>query len=496
MSNPFAESFLGNPVIKAIMCGIAGAAGKDSEGLVKKMLEVIKHRGPDGSGTYSHGNMTLGSVLLKITGDRSQPLHNAGAFTYNGEIYNFPKIAGRLGVEAGSDTEVLFHLIESEGVEDALKELDGDYAFAYASEDEIQLTRDPAGVKPLYYCKTGTQFAFASEKKALLAIGMNDISSLRPGRLLSCSRGKLTEKIVTGFVQGERIADENIASGLLYMAIEGAVKKRSYWPCSIAFSGGLDSSLLAALCPEANLYSVGMAGSHDILQTGKAAQLLGLEDRLHLHELTMDEVEYAVPDVIKAIESADPMKVSIALPLFLASKDARGEGIRVMLSGQGADELFAGYRRYESMSQIELESALQCDLENIAENNLERDDAVTMANSVELRVPYLDRQVVELALRIAPELKLHNGVRKYILRLAAGRLLPGELVWKEKRAAQYSTGIHSALEKIARKNGYRGERFLGRYLEDLRKVIKKNNELGRTRNERPSYYLATSPFKR
>jgi len=110
------------------------------------------------------------------------------------------------------------------------------------------------------------------------------------------------------------------------------------------------------------------------------------------------------------------------LPLFFVSKDAHCDGIRVMLSGQGADELFAGYRRYEFMNSLELGFALKNDLDNIARNNLERDDAATMANSVELRVPYLDRNVVELALRIAPELKIQNGIRKYILRLAATRL--------------------------------------------------------------------------
>ncbi|MDP2846265.1 MAG: asparagine synthase-related protein, partial [Candidatus Methanoperedens sp.] len=111
---------------------------------------------------------------------------------------------------------------------------------------------------------------------------------------------------------------------------------------------------------------------------------------------------------------------------------------------------------YESMKPAELELALRKDLDNIAENNLERDDAVTMANAVELRVPYLDREVVEFALRIAPELKVHNTVRKYILRLAAKKLLPDELLLKEKKAAQYSSGIYSALEKLAKKNGYRG----------------------------------------
>lgn len=440
------------------MCGIAGAAGMDSEASVLKLLEAIKHRGPDGTGMFSLGEITLGSVLLKITGDKDQPIHNRGALTYNGEIYNFREIAQKHGLITGSDSETLFELIESEGIETAPVALDGDYAFAYAYEGTIYLARDPAGVKPLYYGKTDERFAFASEKKALSAIGIKDIITLKPGHMLMYRGGVLNEKKVTDFVKGERIADENIASGSLIHAIEQAVKKRTYSPCAIAFSGGLDSSLIAALCPEAALYSVGMAGSHDIMQTKKAAHLLGLDDKLHLHELTMDEVESAIPDVIRAVESADLLKVSIALPLFFASKDAHRDGIRVMLSGQGADELFAGYKRYESMEHEELESALKRDLDNIAQNNLERDDAATMANSVELRVPYLDREVVELALRITPELKIKSGMRKYILRLAAGRLLPDELALKEKKAAQYSSGIYSAIEKLARKKGFKSVR--------------------------------------
>ncbi|MBU4492196.1 MAG: asparagine synthetase B [Euryarchaeota archaeon] len=449
------------------MCGIAGAAGKDSETLVKKMLEAIKHRGPDGSGTHSIGGITIGNVMLTITGDAHQPLSNRGALTYNGEIYNFREIAERLHITTDSDSEALFALIGSKGLEAATKELGGDYAIAYAKDGKLYLARDTVGVKPLYY-STGANFAFASEKKALSAIGINDIHTLKPGHMLTFSAGKIAEKRVTCFTAGEAITDENIASNALHEAIEHAVEKRRYTHFALAFSGGLDSSIIAALCPEAELYSVGLAGSHDINQTIRAAQLLGLSDKLHVHELTIEEVESAIPDVIRAIESSDPLKVSIALPLFFASKRARNDGIRVMLSGQGADELFAGYRRYESMSHAELEFALKKDLDNIAENNLERDDAVTMANAVLLRVPYLDSEVVELALRIAPELKVHNSVRKYILRLAARKILPHELVFKEKKAAQYSSGIYSALTKLARKKGYRKEQSLGRYLEELK----------------------------
>ena len=448
------------------MCGIAGAAGKESENSVRKMLEVIRHRGPDGSGIFAKDNIAIGNVLLKITGEKKQPISNGGALTYNGEIYNFKEIAQDLGIKTDSDSETLFELIKSRGIEAAVSGSDGDYAFAYVENGKISLVRDPAGVKPLYY-SYGNGFSFASEKKALSAIGETEINTLKPGHMLTFCDGKIIEKKVAAFSPGEILAEEFAAKDLLFEAVERSVKKRQFVPCAIAFSGGLDSSFLAALCRDAKLYSAGMAGSHDIGQTKKAAQLLGLSDNLHLHTLTMDELETAIPDVIRAIESCDPMKVSIALPLYFASKDAQLDGFRVMLSGQGADELFAGYKRYESMNSLELGIALRKDLDNIAENNLERDDAVTMANSVELRVPYLDRNVIELALRIAPELKIHNGIRKYILRLAAGKILPDELVWKEKKAAQYSSGIYSAMEKIARKNGYRGERALGRYLGEL-----------------------------
>jgi len=447
------------------MCGIAGAAGKDSKLLVLKMLGVLKHRGPDGSGTFSDGDITLGNVLLKITGEKSQPISNCGALVYNGEIYNFRKIAKDLDINTDSDSETLFAIIRSRGIEAAIQGLDGDYAFAYYENGEITLVRDPAGVKPLYYAK-GEVFAFASEKKALSAIGKNEIHVLKPGYMLNYSAASIiTEKKVTSFSPGKLLTVENEARDMLYEALEQSMTKRFHKPCAIAFSGGLDSSILAAVCKDAKLYSVGMAGSHDIAQTKKAAQLLGLLDNLHLHEITMEELESAIPDVIKAIESPDPLMVSIALPLYFASKYANSDGLRVILSGQGADELFAGYKRYESMNPYDLEKALGTDLDNIAQNNLERDDAVTMANSVELRVPYLDKKVIELALSISPELKIHNGIRKYILRRAASKILPDELAWKEKKAAQYSSGIYSAMEKLARKNGF--GRALKNYLVDF-----------------------------
>ncbi len=452
------------------MCGIVGVVGKDGVTKVTEMLEVIKHRGPDGSGIYSSGEITIGSVQLRLTGNSPQPLSNKGTLVYNGEIYNFKEIAESLNLTTDSDTHVLLNLIEAIGVENAVKQIDGDYAFAYLVDKKLYLARDLVGVKPLYYCNDNG-FAFASEKKALLRIGAKEIHSLKPGHVMVYEEDKVTEKKMCDFCAGEKIYNEGIASAMLYKKIQHAVKKRIFEPCAIAFSGGLDSSFIAALCPEAELYCAGLENSHDLIQAKKAAKLLGLSEKLHLLTLTLEEVEQAIPYVMKAVESSDVMKIGIAMPLFFVSKEAHDDGIRVMLSGQGADELFAGYKRYEDMKPKELELALINDLRNIAENNLERDDATAMANSVELRLPYLDKEVVSLALHIAPELKIRNKVRKYILRISALHTLHKELVWKEKKAAQYSSGMYLAFKKIARKNGYVGKGGVWRYMQSLYRTI-------------------------
>lgn len=466
------------------MCGIAGVFGTpDSNMEVKKMLAALGHRGPDACGIHTVGDLSIGNTLLKITGDMPQPLTGKGALVLNGEIFNFRELAAETGIKTDSDTELLFSLIEKgvkegstpiDAVCSALSKVNGDYALAYVCGRELVLARDPSGVKPLFYCsgkeEEKPEMAFASEKKALALIGRNAKPFPQGGILgFNTESGEITEKIPEGYLKikspEERIYAEQEAVSKLKRALKKAVELRLTPTAGIAFSGGIDSTFLAALAkridPGVSLYAVGLPDSHDIAQAESAAEAIGMKRNLKVHFLSPEEVEAAVPQVIYATESTDPMRVAIGLPLYIVAKTAREDGKRVLLTGQGADELFGGYRRHEEFFEKGpevLDREIYADLANISKINLERDDMVTMANSVELRVPFLDKEVIKTGLAIRPELKVlkKDGYyeRKYLLRKAAEGLIPPEILWKEKKAMQYGTGVQKVLDRLARDSGF------------------------------------------
>jgi asparagine synthase (glutamine-hydrolysing) len=408
-----------------------------------------------------------------------QPLVGKGALILNGEIFNFRELAAEKGIITDSDTEVLFALIEAKikegetptnAVFSVLSKVNGDYALAYALDSKLVLARDPVGVKPLFYSqnkeKENLKITFASEKKAF-STQANQIKSFPPGRVMAFNsrNGKLEEKSLTIEPPQERITEEHEAASCLKAALEKAVEMRLKKTSGIAFSGGIDSTFLAALAksidPSVSLYAVGLPNSHDLAQAEHAAEATGMRDSLKTHLLSPEEIEDAIPDVIHSTESTDPMKIAIGLPLYFVAKTAKEDGKRVLLTGQGADELFGGYSRHEGFLEQGtevLDRAIYSDLKNISTINLERDDMVTMANSIELRVPFLDKEVIKIGLAISPELKVlkRDGlyIRKYILRKAADGLLPSELIWKEKKAIQYGTGVQKVLDKLARDAGF------------------------------------------
>ncbi|WP_440945145.1 asparagine synthetase B family protein [Methanosarcina sp. T3] len=466
------------------MCGIAGVFGTPESNMeVKKMLAALGHRGPDACGIYTAGDLSIGNTLLKITGDMPQPLTGKGALVLNGEIFNFLELAAEIGMKTDSDTELLFSLIENrvkegstpiDAVCSVLSKVNGDYALAYACDRELVLARDPSGIKPLFYCSgkgdEKPEIAFASEKKALAFIGRKAKPFPQGGILgFNTESGEITEKIPEGYLKikspEKRLYAEKEALSHLRLALEKALELRLTPTAGIAFSGGIDSTFLAALAkridPEISLYAVGLPDSHDIAQAESAAEAIGMKENLKVHFLSPEEIEAVVPEVIYATESTDPMTVAIGIPLYIVAKTAREDGKRVLLTGQGADELFGGYRRHEEFFEKGpevLDREIYSDLEKISKINLERDDMVTMASSVELRVPFLDKEVIKTGLAISPELKVlkKNGyyTRKYILRKVAEGLIPPEILWKEKKAMQYGTGVQKVLDRLARDSGF------------------------------------------
>ncbi|WP_292389328.1 asparagine synthetase B family protein [Methanosarcina sp. UBA5] len=477
------------------MCGIAGVAGTpDTNEETKRMLAALGHRGPDACGTYEAEGLSIGNTLLKITGDMPQPLIGKGALVLNGEIFNFRELAAEQGIKTDSDTEVFFALIEKKikegetpinAIFSVLFRVNGDYALAYALDNELVLARDTVGVKPLYYSlekgKEKPKITFASEKKAF-SNQINQIKSFPPGRVMAFDirNGRLEKKSLTIEPPQERISEEHEAASRLKTALEKAVEMRLTKTAGIAFSGGIDSTFLAALSksidPSISLYAVGLPDSHDLTQAQRAAEAAGMSDSLKTHLLYPEEIEDAIPDVIYSTESTDPMKIAIGLPLYFVAKTAKEDRKRVLITGQGADELFGGYSRHEGFLEQGLEvldREIYSDLQKISTINLERDDMVTMANSVELRVPFLDKEVIKTGLAISPELKVlkRDGLytRKYILRKAADGLLPSELLWKEKKAIQYGTGVQKVLDKLARNAGFSKKEgnHIEKYLEQV-----------------------------
>jgi asparagine synthase (glutamine-hydrolysing) len=231
----------------------------------------------------------------------------------------------------------------------------------------------------------------------------------------------------------------------------------------LLFSAGLDSSLLAWIMrdlgreKDLTLYTSGLEGCVDLECVNRVKEEFEVRTRIIGEEELMNYVR----KVIYAIEDWNPMKVSVGLPLYAACEAAGDAGLKVVLSGQGADELFAGYHRYLNMSVDDVEKALITDIQRIAEVNLERDDAVAMASALELRVPYLDKEVVEIALGIPMDYKIKDGRRKHILRLIARRKgVPDFIVKRHKKAIQYATGVEKALRKLAREEGKTLEEFL------------------------------------
>ena len=469
------------------MCSIVGLQGKVKADDIVKMLKASKERGPDLSGIfldkiYTNVNLdefsddnsypiAFGHNLLSIydLNDRisePQPVSNGNlTLVFNGEIYNFKTITNllsRIGVEKEilSDAEALLYLIESynkgdivKAIQMATKLIDGDYAFAVWDGENLAVARDPLGVKPLFYAQNENLKGFASSRQSLREVGFDEIETLKPEHVLfNWNDIAPAQAIYEKIFEGDVSKIDKMLKLSVVKRIEGLTE------LGVIFSGGLDSSYLALLLKEISenvplkitLYAVGAEGSPDIDSAIYASKFLNLD--LKICEVTEEMIRESLPQVVKAIGDDNLMKVGVGMTTYLATKMVAEDGIKVAISGQGADELFGGYKRYlESFVNDTLNFDIREDISNMYHVNLERDDACSMLNSVELRLPFLDKNLVLLALNIPDNKKIvsmHDDMRKSILRkIAFEEGLDYEIAYRPKKAAQYGTGIDKILRK-------------------------------------------------
>jgi asparagine synthase (glutamine-hydrolysing) len=438
------------------MCGIAGVFKKHASKDVEKMIKIIQHRGPDGQGIRQLPNGVLGHTRLAIIDidGGSQPMSSNGScIAFNGEIYNYRELTKKYLADfpliTRSDTEVVLQLYRKLGNE-CVNLFRGMYAFAIIKNDELFLARDPIGIKPLYYGEKDGGLYFASEIKALAQI-TDDIHEFPAGHWYHSKKGFHPFFQVNSDTLD--IQDEHQATGAIRETLTEAVRLRMIAdvPVGISLSGGLDSSIIAMLAnhetSHLHSFAVGMEGSEDL----KAAQMMA--DRLgtnhHQYIYTEEDMIRALPKVIYHLESFDPALVRSAIPNFFLAELAK-KTVKVILSGEGADEIYAGY---DYMNVMDDPQALQHEMIHITSalhnTNLQRADRVSMAFGLEARVPFLDTRSIKLGLGLPAKWKIHkNRPAKFLLRRTFKNDLPKFIVDRPKQ--KFSKGAGSS-DVIAQK---------------------------------------------
>lgn len=456
------------------MCGIAGCFGVRDEATINRMLDAMPHRGPNDRGLHAIGTGVLGHTRLSIVdvAHGHQPILAEGGkigIICNGEIYNFrtlrETLVPRYEFQTDSDTEAILHLYREKGPR-CVEDLDGMFAFALFDGDNYMLARDPIGIKPLYYGFTGDRLYFASELGAMSLAGLNNVHEFPAGTYYTPADGFVRYYNLPPAEEG-RLDDEEEACRLIRETFIRAVKKRLLADKEIHVgsfcSGGLDSSLVAAIAadeiPHLHTFVVGMRDetgeeSDDLKASRIAAAHIGSTH----HELHFTEEEYeaVLPTVINKLESYDPSLVRCAVPCYFTCKLA-ADYVTVVLTGEGADELFMGYHYMKHIPVKGLNEEARRGIAGLHNINLQRADRMGMLFSLELRVPFLDVSMVDLAMRIPPGLKIRTSqttgdkIEKWILRRAfeGTGYLPDEILWRYKVQYTQGAGCESLGERLA-----------------------------------------------
>ena len=466
------------------MCGIVSIfrIKKQSEQLRQQALEMsrrIRHRGPDWSGIWCGGSAILAHERLSIVDPQSggQPLFSEDrlqVLAVNGEIYNHQAIRreyeGRYTFSTGSDCEVILALyrdaVRAGGSQEdfirMLERLNGIFAFALydAERDEYLVARDPIGVIPLYIGKDAQgHICVASELKALEGI-CTEYEPFLPGHFLSSRSGHVERWYTRDWFKYDAVKDNKADVAELRKALEAAVKRQlmSDVPYGVLLSGGLDSSVISAIAkknaarrietddqqeawwPRLHSFAVGLKGAPDLAKAREVADHIGT---VH-HEInyTVQEGLDAIRDVIYFIETYDVTTVRASTPMYLLARVIRSMGIKMVLSGEGADEVFGGYLYFHKAPDAQAfhEETVR-KLSKLHLYDCLRANKSLAAWGVEGRVPFLDKEFLDVAMRMNPEAKMCPGheIEKRVVREAFADMLPESVAWRQKE--QFSDGV-------------------------------------------------------
>lgn len=457
------------------MCGIVGVfelkqQAESLRGQILKMAKKIRHRGPDWSGIYCGEKAILAHERLSIVDPESggQPLKSKDGkliLSVNGEIYNHRSIRSELAGEyeftTGSDCEVILALYRKKGI-GFLEDLNGIFAFALYNEekDEYLIARDPIGVIPLYigWDAAGSLYV-ASELKALEGT-CTRIEVFLPGHYWHSREGKMTKWYTREWTDYEAVKNNGASIEELREALDAAVQRQlmSDVPYGVLLSGGLDSSIISAIAkrhaakrvesdnqadawwPQLHSFAIGLKGAPDLAAARKVAEHIGT---VH-HEInyTIQEGLDALRDVIYYIETYDVTTVRASTPMYLLARVIKSMGIKMVLSGEGADEIFGGYLYFHKAPDARAfhEETVR-KLNKLHLYDCLRANKSLSAWGVEGRVPFLDKEFLDVAMRLNPEAKMakKGKMEKWILRKAFEDMLPESVAWRQKE--QFSDGV-------------------------------------------------------
>ena len=457
------------------MCGIAGILNikvqtKELRSKALKMAQKIRHRGPDWSGIYVGGSAILTHERLSIVDPQSggQPLYSPDrkqVLAVNGEIYNHrdirAKYAGKYNFQTGSDCEVILALYKDKGIH-FLEDINGIFAFVLYDEekDEFLIARDPIGVIPLYIGKDKDgKIYFGSELKALEGF-CEKYETFLPGHYFYSKEGKMKRWYTREWTDYEVVKNNGAKAYDVKEALEDAVHRQlmSDVPYGVLLSGGLDSSVISAIAkkyaakrietdgasdawwPQLHSFAIGLKGAPDLSKAREVAEYIGT---VH-HEInyTVQEGLDAIRDVIYFIETYDVTTVRASTPMYLLARVIKSMGIKMVLSGEGADEVFGGYLYFHKAPtpQAFHEETVR-KLSKLHMYDCLRANKSLSAWGVEGRVPFLDKEFLDVAMTLNPKAKMCPGkeIEKRIVREAFADMLPESVAWRQKE--QFSDGV-------------------------------------------------------